>query len=107
MKLRELQTQIDLQVASGWGDSEVVARLGEDYYAVSDFNPSNAEGTADHCEIVLGRGGKRCICARCAKYDGCPNAAPAPGEDVPGYEGICADCREDRRHAGFDHGGTV
>lgn len=41
-----------------------------------------------------------CICARCAKYDGCPNAAPAPGEDVPSYEGICADCRENRRHAG-------
>lgn len=43
---------------------------------------------------------KKCICARCAKYDGCPNAAPPDEDNIPGYEGICADCREDRRHAG-------
>lgn len=45
----------------------------------------------------------RCICARCNKYDGCPNAAPAPHEDVPGYEGICENCRENRSHIGFDN----
>jgi hypothetical protein len=41
-----------------------------------------------------------CICARCAKYDGCPNAAPPPDDGVHGYEGICTDRREDKRHAG-------
>ena len=44
-----------------------------------------------------------CACARCAKYDDCPNA----GEQAPGYEGICADCRENRYHAGHDGRATL
>lgn len=103
MKLRDLQTQVDLQVSQGWGDCEVVARLDDEYFVVTDFNCSNEEGTADHCEIVIGR---RCSCARCAKYDGCPNPAPPPGEDAFGYEGICEDCRNDRRHAGHSPEGA-
>ncbi len=43
---------------------------------------------------------RRCICARCAKYDGCPNAAPLDDDNIRGYEWICADCRDDRRHLG-------
>lgn len=62
------------------------------FYERTDEDRDRAEAVA----AAVAR--RRCICARCAKYDGCPNAAPS--EDVPGYEGICADCREDRRHAG-------
>lgn len=43
---------------------------------------------------------RMCICARCAKYEGCPNSRPAV--DTPGYEGICQDCNTNNRHAGYD-----
>lgn len=45
------------------------------------------------------RRGEKCICARCAKYDGCPNTAPTLS--YPGYEGICADCYTNTRHRGY------
>jgi hypothetical protein len=38
---------------------------------------------------------KKCCCARCAKYDGCPN--PAQNED-----GFCLDCASGGPHRGFD-----
>ena len=54
-----------------------------------------------HVNILRRNFDLMCICARCAKYDGCPNTAPLDEDNIPGYEGICADCREDRCHAGY------